>query len=95
MTGAPKIKAMQLCSELEKIKRGVYAGAIGYFAGDGLADLSVVIRTIIMRDNEFEFQVGGAIVNDSEEISEWQETMTKATAICKTLNIDLDKMRML
>lgn len=89
MTGAPKIKAMQLCTELEKIKRGVYAGAIGWFGGDGCADTSVVIRTIIIDGDKFEFQVGGAIVADSDPISEWQETLTKAKAISNTLNIDV------
>lgn len=85
MTGTPKIKAMQLCSGLENVKRGVYSGALGWFGGDGSADLSVVIRTIILHQGKFEFQVGGAIVNDSEAQKELQETYTKAKAIMEVL----------
>jgi para-aminobenzoate synthetase component 1 len=92
MTGAPKIKAMELCAELEKLKRGVYAGGIGWFGGDGSADLSVVIRTLIIDGDNFEFQVGGAIVADSVPEDEWQETLTKAKAIAMTLGIDLQEL---
>lgn len=87
MTGAPKIMAMEVCSELEKYKRGIYSGALGYFGGDGSAELSVVIRTIIIQGNKFEFQVGGGIVYDSDPEKEWQETMTKAKAIAETLGM--------
>jgi para-aminobenzoate synthetase component 1 len=92
MTGAPKIKAMQLCTELEQLKRGVYAGAIGWFGGDGSCDLSVVIRTIIIDGDNFEFQVGGAIVSDSTPENEWKETLTKAKAIAMTLGIEADEL---
>lgn len=87
MTGAPKIKAMELCSKMEKHERGIYGGAIGWFGGDGSADLSVVIRTIIKQKNTIEFQVGGAIVADSKPEEEWKETILKAKAIAKTLGI--------
>jgi para-aminobenzoate synthetase component 1 len=92
MTGAPKIMAMNLCSKLEKDARGVYSGAIGWFGGDGSADLSVVIRTIITDGSAFEFQVGGAIVADSTPKSEWAETITKARAICQALNIPITQI---
>lgn len=92
MTGAPKIKAMQVCSEMEKLQRGVYSGAIGWFGGDGSADLSVVIRTLIIQSNKFEFQVGGAITADSEPEKEWEETLVKATAIARALGIPLEKL---
>lgn len=92
MTGAPKIMAMNICSNQEKIKRGIYAGALGWFAGDGSVDLSVIIRTLIITNKYFEFQVGGAIVADSDPIAEWQETLIKAKAICKTLNIAYNKI---
>jgi para-aminobenzoate synthetase len=95
MTGAPKIKAIQLCSKLEKVKRGVYSGAIGWFGGDGSADLSVVIRTIIIDGNKFEFQVGGAIVADSEAESEFEESITKAKAVCAALDVDVEKLKRL
>lgn len=87
MTGTPKIKAMELCSALEKSERGVYSGAIGWFGGNGAVDLSVVIRTLIIQGTYAEFQVGGAIVADSDPIAEWQETLTKARSIAAVLNI--------
>lgn len=95
MTGAPKIKAMELCSALEPRGRGVYSGAIGWFGGDGSVDLSVVIRTIIVQDNRFEFQVGGAIVHDSTPEGEWEETLTKARGIAKAINLPIDRLRAL
>ncbi len=92
MTGAPKIKAIQICSDLEKLSRSIYSGGIGWFGGDGSIDLSVVIRTIIISGDKFEFQVGGAITNDSNAENEWEETMIKAKAIAKTLNIKMSKL---
>lgn len=95
MTGAPKIKAMQICTQLEEIKRGIYAGSIGWFGGDGSADLSVVIRTLIIDGDNFEFQVGGAIVADSTPEEEWRETLVKAKAIAITLGIDISELERL
>lgn len=92
MTGTPKIKAMQLCSELEQVERGVYSGAIGWFGGDGSVDLSVVIRTIITDGLHFEFQVGGAITADSDPEAEWRETMVKARALCGALGIGMEML---
>jgi para-aminobenzoate synthetase component I len=90
MTGAPKIKAMNICAELEKFQRGIYSGALGWFGGDGSCDLSVIIRTLIISEHKFEFQVGGAITADSKEESEWLETKTKAAAIAQLLGIKID-----
>jgi anthranilate/para-aminobenzoate synthase component I len=87
MTGAPKIKAIELCSKIEKQERGIYSGAIGWFGGDGSTDLSVVIRTLIIEKQKFEFQVGGAIVSDSDPYKEWEETMTKAQGLIKALGL--------
>lgn len=87
MTGAPKIRAMEICTELEKLERGIYAGAIGWLGGDGSVDLSVVIRTIIIQGNQFEFQAGGAIVADSVPEQEWQEALVKTRGICKALGL--------
>lgn len=87
MTGAPKIPAMAWCTEKEKIARGVYSGAIGFFGGDGSAELSVVIRTLLLKGNSFEFQAGGGIVADSEPEAEWQETIVKAKGIASLLHI--------
>lgn len=87
MTGAPKIKAIELCTSLEPNARGVYSGVLGWLGGDGSAELSVVIRTIIIQDNILEFQVGGGIVADSNPETEWQETITKSVGILNALGI--------
>ena len=86
MTGAPKIRSMEIISELEKHKRGIYSGVLGYFSPQG-CDFSVVIRTIIIRGNKFEFQVGGGIIFESEPEKEWAETMLKAQAIAEVLGV--------
>lgn len=90
MTGAPKIRAMNLCAELENEERGVYSGAVGWFGGDGSCDLSVVIRTLILQGNKFEFQVGGGIVADSTPEKELQETIDKAKGILLALGVEQD-----
>jgi len=95
MTGAPKIRAVELCNALEGMERGIYSGAIGWFGGDGAAELSVVIRTLIMQGKNFEFQVGGGIVADSTPAGEWQETMDKSVGILKTLTIPREKLEKL
>jgi len=87
MTGAPKIKTMEVLSGFEKINRGIYSGAIGYFKGDNEVNLAVVIRTLIVKENYFEYQVGGAITFDSDAELELQETYAKASAIEKILNL--------
>ena len=89
MTGAPKIRAMEICSEIEKMKRGIYSGVLGYFGLDSYLDLSVIIRTLIISGDRFEFQVGGAIVYDSDPEDEYQETLVKAKAISEVLKIKL------
>ncbi len=95
MTGAPKIRAMEWCHRLEGIQRGIYSGTIGWFGGDGSCDLSVVIRTLILKGNQFEFQVGGGIVADSDPEAEWEETMTKATGIISAIGLDETALRKL
>lgn len=86
MTGAPKIKAMEIIAQKEKMNRGIYSGAIGYLSANE-ANLSVVIRTLICQKNKFEFQVGGAITFDSVALTELEETKIKARAIEKALGI--------
>ncbi len=88
MTGAPKIAAMQACAQYEGMDRGVYSGALGWFGANGTCDLSVVIRTLILQGSCFEFQVGGGIVADSKPEAEWLETLAKASALAKLLDID-------
>lgn len=88
MTGAPKIRAMELCSKLEKLERGIYSGALGWFGGDGTCELSVVIRTLVMKGQRFEFQVGGAIVADSTPEKELQEILFKSNGILRCLGLE-------
>lgn len=92
MTGAPKIRAMNLCAELEPQARGVYSGAIGWFGGDGSCDLSVVIRTLVLQGTHFEFQVGGGIVADSNPEAELAETFSKARGLLLALSLSPDAL---
>lgn len=90
MTGAPKIKAMNIIANQEKIDRSVYSGAIGYFMNNQNKvdlNLSVVIRTLIINNDNFEFQAGGAITYDSIPEMELKESKDKLKAICKLLNL--------
>jgi len=88
MTGAPKIKAMEVIAKKEKMNRGVYSGAIG-FIGKKEINLSVVIRTLICQGSKFEFQSGGGITYDSNEKKELEEIFNKTKAISKLLNLDI------
>jgi len=81
MTGAPKIRTMQIIEELESYRRGLYSGAIGYFTPDDDFDLNVVIRTAIIRQNRLHYPVGGAVTADSDPREEWEETWLKAQAL--------------
>ncbi len=95
MTGAPKIAAMRWCAAQERMERGVYSGALGWFGAGERCDLSVVIRTLVCQGERFEFQVGGGIVADSTPEDEWRETLVKARGIAMALGIqesDLEKL---
>jgi anthranilate synthase component 1 len=82
LTGAPKIRAMEIIDEFEKEKRGLaYAGAIGYFAADGTMDTCIVLRTALIKDGMMYVQAGGGIVADSEPEAEYQETVNKSRAL--------------
>ena len=87
VSGAPKIRAMQIISELEPEKRGLYAGAIGYFGYNGNLDTCIVIRTIIMRGNHVFINAGAGIVADSDPDTEYQETLNKARAMLKAVDL--------
>jgi anthranilate/para-aminobenzoate synthase component I len=86
MTGAPKIKAMEIIEKLEPVRRGWYAGSVGYLDCRGNMDLSVVIRTAIVADGRVMVQLGGGIVADSEPAAEWAETVAKGLHIVETLD---------
>jgi len=88
MTGAPKIAAMKWCAEKERFERGVYSGALGWLGAGQSCDLSVVIRTLLIKGKKFEFQAGGGIVADSNPEMEWQEGLIKVRGIASALKID-------
>ena len=77
ITGAPKIRAMQIIDELERCRRGVYTGAIGYFSDHGRADFNIAIRTIVVDGTDLHYHVGGGIVADSDPLAEFRETLAK------------------
>lgn len=85
MTGAPKVRAMQILNELEPVRRGPYSGGLGYFSFAGGFDLSVVIRTVVVGRNVARFQVGGGVVADSDPVAEYEESLLKAEAILTAL----------
>lgn len=85
ITGAPKIRAMEIIEELEGLKRNIYTGAIGYFDFRGNSDFNIAIRTILKRDNKAYFGVGGGITYESIEEDEYLETLDKAKALMKVL----------
>src|SRR3989338_682329 len=87
VSGAPKIRAMQIISELEPEKRGLYAGAIGYFSFNGNLDTCIVIRTILMQGKRAFIHAGAGIVADSEPEKEYQETLNKARAMLKAIEL--------
>jgi anthranilate synthase component 1 len=81
LSGAPKVRAMEIIDELEKEKRGVYAGAVGYFAANGTMDTCIVLRTAVVKDGVMYVQAGGGVVADSDPEAEYQETVNKAKAL--------------
>lgn len=88
ITGAPKIRAMEIIEEMEPVRRGVYTGSIGYIGFDGRADLNIVIRTILAAKGSFYFQVGGGITADSDPHREYMETLDKARALVRALGLE-------
>jgi anthranilate synthase component 1 len=87
VSGAPKVRALEIISDLEPDARGVYAGMIGYFGFDGNMDTCLAIRTLVGRGNTFTVQAGAGIVADSNPNTEYQETVSKATAMLRAIEI--------
>ena len=85
VSGAPKIRAMEIIDELENTKRKVYAGGIGYFSANGDFDTCIALRTAVSKNNKFYVQAGAGIVADSKPINEYKETVNKAKALLKSL----------
>lgn len=85
ITGAPKIRAMQIIEELEGSSRGIYCGCIGYFGFNGNVDLSIAIRTIVLNNDTLSFNVGGAVTLDSDSLNEYNETLLKAQKLIEAI----------
>ncbi|MEW6274111.1 MAG: aminodeoxychorismate synthase component I [Bacillota bacterium] len=88
ISGAPKVRAMEIIEELEPVRRGIYTGSIGYLGFDQNADLNIVIRTLIFKGDQIYFQVGGGITIDSDPYREYVETLDKARALVRALGLD-------
>ena len=86
VSGAPKIRAMQIIAEVEPCRRGLYAGAVGYFSYGGNLDTAIAIRTMVIKDGVAHVQAGGGVVYDSVPKTEYQETLNKAAALLRALD---------
>ncbi|MEM8556019.1 MAG: anthranilate synthase component I, partial [Pseudomonadota bacterium] len=83
VSGAPKVRAMEIIDELEPEKRGVYGGGVGYFAANGDMDMCIALRTAVVKDSKLYIQAGGGVVYDSDPEAEWQETVRNARLDCR------------
>jgi anthranilate synthase component 1 len=87
VSGAPKIRAMEIIDEMEPVKRGIYSGAVGYLSWNGNMDTAIAIRTAVIKDKCLSIQAGAGIVYDSVPDNEWAETMSKARAIFRAVSL--------
>ena len=87
LSGAPKVRAMQIIDELEPVRREIYGGAVGYFSFSGNMDLAIAIRTLVIKDGRVHLQAGAGIVADSDPAAEWQETVNKGMAVMKAIEL--------
>ena len=85
LSGAPKVRAMEIIDELEPVRREIYGGAVGYFSFSGNMDLAIAIRTLVIRDGQVHLQAGAGIVADSDPATEYQETVNKAMGVVKAI----------
>jgi anthranilate synthase component 1 len=83
VSGAPKVRAMEIIEELEPDRRGVYGGCIGYFGANGEMDTCIALRTAVIKDKVLYVQAGGGVVADSDPEAEYQETVNKARALLR------------
>ena len=93
VTGAPKVRAMQLIDELEPVKRGVYSGAVGYLGFNGDMDMAIAIRTAVVKAGKLHVQAAAGVVADSDPQSEWQETQHKARALLRAAALAASETR--
>jgi anthranilate synthase component 1 len=87
LSGAPKVRAMEIIDEFEPVKRGVYGGAMGYLSWNGNMDMAIAIRTAVIKDKTLYVEAGAGIVADSEPRLEWKETMNKARALFSAVKL--------
>ncbi len=87
VSGAPKVRAMEIIDELEPVKRGIYAGSVGYLGFQGDMDVAIAIRTAILKDGKLHAQAGAGIVADSNPDAEWEETCNKARAVLRAAEL--------
>ena len=87
VSGAPKVRAMEIIDELEPVKRSIYAGAVGYLGFHGNMDVAIALRTAVIKDGKLHVQAGGGVVADSQPQAEWQETQSKARALLRAAEI--------
>jgi anthranilate synthase component 1 len=85
VSGAPKIRAMEIIDELEPVKRGIYSGAVGYLSWNGNMDTAIAIRTAVIKDGQLHIQAGAGVVADSQPELEWQETLNKGRAVFRAV----------
>ncbi len=85
LSGAPKIRAMEIIDSLEPVKRGVYGGAVGYLSWSGNMDTAIAIRTAVVKDGRVHIQAGGGVVHDSDAEAEWEETVNKGRALLRAV----------
>jgi len=90
VSGAPKIRAMEIIDELETVRRGVYAGAVGYFSYTGNTDTAIALRTLLIKNNRVYIQAGGGVVADSDPGAEYEESVNKARAMVRALQVARD-----
>ncbi len=87
VSGAPKIRAMEIIDELEPVRRGIYGGAVGYLGFDGDMDIAIAIRTLLFRGGRAYLGVGAGIVADSDPAAEYEETLRKGSALLRALEL--------
>jgi anthranilate synthase component 1 len=87
VSGAPKVRALEIIRELEPVKRGIYSGAVGYIGWNGNLDTAIAIRTAVVKDGWLHVQAGAGIVHDSVPENEWQETLNKARALLRAVEM--------
>jgi anthranilate synthase component I len=94
LSGAPKVRAMEIIDDLEPVKRGIYGGAMGYLGWDGNMDMAIAIRTAVIKNNILYVQAGAGVVADSDPRLEWDETQSKARAIVHAVHLAQQALRL-